>query len=156
MDKATAVLNYLLTCPSIQKSPVFFNFIKAANDNKQFITVANDRAVNRTYVDGSIQKRYTFTLIDFKSVTYIPVVLNRDNENIDDMLDVQAIITWIDEQSELRNFPDFGPDCVVENIRTTTDHPNLNSVDTTVSPALARYSISIVIDYIDKSKAIWN
>lgn len=157
VDKTQAVIDYLITCPSIQNSPLYFNFINAENDNKQIVTMSNDKSINRAYVDGSVLKRYTFTIIDFKSIAYIPIpkVEGKVNENVSDMLDVQAIIDWVTEQSDIRNFPDFGEECIVEDIRTTTENPNLNSVDTSIKPALARYSISIQIDYLDKSKSIW-
>ena len=119
--------------------------------------MANDKAINQQYIDGSIRKRYTFTIINFKSVTFIPIPKQEgmSNENVTDMLNVQEIIDWISEQSELRNYPNFGENCIIEDIRTTTDNPNLNGVDNSLVPALAKYSISIQIDYLDTSKMIW-
>lgn len=158
MDKNKAVINFLITCPVIYNSPLYFNFINAENDNKQFITVANDIAVHQPYIDGSVLKQYTFTLIDFKSVAYNPIVKTTgyDDENVADMLQVQEIIDWITAQNELRNYPNFGLDNYIDNMVVLTDNPNLNSIDTTVSPALARYSITIRITYLDKSKMLWN
>lgn len=158
MDKNKAVINFLITCPVIYNSPLYFNFINAENDNKQFITVANDIAVHQPYIDGSVLKQYTFTLIDFKSVAYNPIVKTTgyDDENVADMLQVQEIIDWITAQNELRNYPNFGSDNYIDNMVVLTDNPNLNSIDTTVSPALARYSITIRITYLDKSKMLWN
>lgn len=157
IDKNQAVIDYLLTCPSVLNSPLYFNFINAKNDNKQIVTMANDKAINQQYIDGSIRKRYTFTIINFKSVTFIPIPKQEgmSNENVTDMLNVQEIIDWISEQSELRNYPNFGENCIIEDIRTTTDNPNLNGVDNSLVPALAKYSISIQIDYLDTSKMIW-
>ena len=157
VDKNQAVIDYLITCPSIQNTPLYFNFINAQDDNKQIIILANDKAINKSYIDGSVLKRFTFTIIDFKSITFIPIPKQEglSNENVEDMSTVQAIIDWISEQSDARNYPNFGEDCIVEDIRTTTDNPNLNGVDNSLVPALAKYSISIQVDYLDTSKMIW-
>lgn len=157
MDKNKAVVNYLLTCPYISNNPLFYNFGKAESDNKQIVTLANDTKVNVPFIDGSVRKRYTFTIIDYKSVAYRALV-NREgvsDENLDNAFEAQQVIDWVEEQSDLRNYPDFGSDCVIDDIKVVTDQPNMNGVDRAVTPALAKYSISIRIDYIDYSKAIW-
>ena len=120
--------------------------------------MANDKSINKGFVDGSVSKRFTFTLIDYRSINYQALVKlpNYQNENVSEFLDTQSIMDWVNEQNELRNFPDFGNDCVIENMRTATDEPNLNGVDTSVSPSLAKYSMSIIIEYLDNSKKIWN
>lgn len=158
MDKTQAIIEYLITCPSIASSPLYFNFINAEDDDKQFITVANEKMLHRPFIDGSVQKRFTFTIIDFRSVAYqeLAKLHIETNENVEEYLDIQGIIDWIDEQNDSRNFPDFGEDCIVDSINTTTDNPNLNGVDTSAKPALAKYSISIQVDYIDTSKQLWN
>ena len=166
VDKNQAVIDFLLTCPKISSNPLFFNFLNAKDNNKQIITQANDRALDRQYVDGSVLKRYTFTIIDFRSVTFEAIPKNTlipgtttytdyTSENVDELFDVQGILDWVNEQAETRNFPDFGEDCIVDNMFTTSTNPNLNGVDTSVTPALAKYSISIQIDYLDKTKVIW-
>lgn len=158
MDKNQAVIDFLIQCPTIANNPLFFNFLNAKNDNKQIITQANDVLLNKAYIDGSVLKRYTFTLIDFRSITYqpIPKVAGYSSENVEEMLDVQGIIDWVNEQADLENYPNFGEGFMIDSMRTTSDNPNLNGVDTQVTPALAKYSMSIQIDYIDRTKTIWN
>lgn len=155
VDKNQAVIDFLLTCPAIRDSYLYFNFTQAEDNNKQIITLANEKALHKRFIDGSIEKQYTFTIIDFKAVTPKPIVEGRVDENVDDMVQVQDIIDWVTEQSDNQNYPDFGEDNMVEDIRALTDNPNLNGIDSTMSPALAKYSISIQIDYLDKSKMIW-
>lgn len=156
-DKNQAVIDFLLTCPQLASNPMFFNFINAKDNNKQIITLANDVSLHRPYIDGSVLKRYTFTIIDFKSVSYnaIVTIAGYSDENVDEMFEVQDIIDWITEQDESRNYPDFGPDIQIDSMRALSDNPNLNGVDNSVQPALAKYSISIQIDYIDNSKKLW-
>lgn len=157
-DKNAAVIEFLLECPQLKNNKTFFNIVKETNDSKQIVTVANDRVMHRPYIDGSVLKRYTFTIIDFRSMMPRPLVENNveSDENVEKLFDVQSIIDWVNEQADLRNYPDFGVNCVIDSMYTTTDNPNLNGIDHSVTPALAKYSVSIIIEYIDFSKRIWN
>lgn len=156
IDKNQAIIDFLLQCPQIAESPLYFNFVNAKADNKEIITQGNERTLHRPYIDGSVLKRYTFTVIDFKAMTdmAIPRVDGYINENVDELWDTQGIIDWVDEQAENKSFPDFGEDCIIDRMTVLTDSPNLNGVDTRLTPALAKYSISIQIEYLDISKAI--
>lgn len=157
-SKEKAVIDFLCTCPAIQSNPLFFNFINAKSDNKQIVTASNDRNINRPYIDGSVLKRYSFTLIDYRSVSYQAIVKSQidANENVQEYVDIQDIIDWVNEQEEARIYPDFGNKCQIEEMRVVTDNPVLNGVDTQLKPALAKYSFTIQIDYIDNSKVITN
>lgn len=157
VNKNQAVIDYIITCPTIYNSPLYFNFINAQNGTNQFLTVSNDQYTNTSYIDGSVKRLYTFTILTFKSAADIALVAlpNYPNENISDMHDVQSLIDWIKEQNELQNFPDFGEDCIVESIKPTTDEPNFDGIDEQVQPPLAVYSTSIQIEYLDISKKIW-
>ena len=131
MDKSQAMIEFLLNCESISKSSLYFNFLNASDEDKQFVTVTNDKIVHRPFIDGSVQKRFTFTIIDYRSVAYQELAkLNiQSNENVEEYLDVQGIIDWIEEQNELKNYPDFGSDCEIDEMKTTADNPNLNGVE---------------------------
>lgn len=157
VDKNQAIIDYLLTCPYIAENSVFFNFGEEKDNNKQIITIADDKSTNRIFIDGSVEKQYSFTIIDYKSLTYNPIVTQSgySNENIDDVLDVQSIIDWITTQNDNYIFPDFGDDCEIEDIYATTNNPNMNSVNTQSTPPLAKYSITIQVDYIDNSTRLW-
>ena len=156
-SKHQAVIDYLVTCPAIQNSPLFFNFINAQDGTNQFLTVSNDEYTSTKYIDGSVQKIYTFTILTFKSTNDIEIVQipGYQNENLSDMEDVQALIDWIQEQEEIHNYPDFGENCIVESIKTTTEEPNFDGIDEQVEPNLAVYSTSIQISYLDISKQLW-
>lgn len=157
VDKNQAVIDYLLTCPAIVNSPLYFNFINAQNDTNQFLTSTSDMYTTRRYIDGSATKIYIFSIITFKSVADIalPKLDGYESENVSDMATIQQLIDWISEQEELKNYPNFGEDCEVDEILTTTDNPHFDGVDNQVSPPLAVYSVTIQIRYIDRSKMIW-
>jgi hypothetical protein len=131
--------------------------LNAKDDNKQLVVTGNEKSMNVKYIDGSEKKRFTFTIIDYKSIAYQAVVKQAGyvNENVQEVFETQALIDWIADQNDSHNYPNFGQDCIIEEMRTLTDNPNLNGVDTSVSPALAKYSISIQIDYVDTSKILW-
>lgn len=158
MDKNKAIIEYLFQCPTLANSPLFFNFAEAEDNNKQILTTANDKAIQKPFIDGTVLKKFTFTIIDYRSVIYQALVNvpGFSNENVEELIDVQSLIDWIDEQNDALNFPNFGESCVVEEIQALTDTPNLNGVDTSTSPSLAKYSVSIQVQYLDKAKAIWN
>ena len=62
IDKNQAVIDFLLTCPSIANSYLYFNFTQAEDNNKQIMTLANEKVLNKSFIDGSVLKQYTFTI----------------------------------------------------------------------------------------------
>ena len=156
IDKNQAVIDFLMTCPAIKDSDLYFNFTQAEENSKQILTLANEKILNKAFIDGSVYKRYTFTLVDFKAMTPKPIIQDRLDENVDNMLQVQDIIDWVTEQNDNHMYPDFGENCEIDEIRALTDNPKLNGVDSSIAPALAKYSVSIQIDYLDTSKRLWN
>lgn len=157
IDKNKVIIDYLLQCRDIADSDLYFNFINAQDNSKQIVTETNDKFTDKNYIDGSVLKRHQFTLLCFKSIADSPIVSlsGYDNENVTDLSDIQALIDWINEQNDLRNFPNFGIDCEVQSIETLNNTPTFEGVNEEVTPILAMYSISINIEYIDNSKKIW-
>ena len=157
IDKNKATINFIATYPGIATSPIFVNFLTAKDDDVQFLTDSNETALNKTFVDGSVMKRYTFTIVITKSITDLAIAKDiLDNENIGDMADIQTFMDWINEQGDNNNYPIFGEECVIEEMHTTAENPSLDGINTDVTPALAMYSMEIRIDYIDYSKVIWS
>lgn len=156
-DKNKAVLNFITTYSEIETSPIFINFINAKDNDVQIVTSDNEKSLNRKFVDGSVMKQYTFSIIVTHSITDLAIAKDGIvGENIDDLADMQAFMDWVNEQGENHNYPDFGSDCVIEEMHTTAENPSLDGINTEVSPALALYSMEIRIDYIDYSKVIWS
>lgn len=155
MDKSQAVLQFLQTCPTVQANPLFFNFGNVEDNANQAIIRSDDVALHRPYIDGSVLRRFTFSIDSFKSVAYNPVVQGLSDENLEDFQDVQAILDWINTQNDLRNYPQFDTEYIIESMETLTTKPELVGVDTTLNPPMAVYRISIQIDYIDNSNRMW-
>ena len=58
VDKNKAIIDFLITCPQIYESPLYFNFVNANDSDKQIVTMASDRYTNKPYIDGSVNKQY--------------------------------------------------------------------------------------------------
>lgn len=157
IDKHQAMLNYLFTCPSVKNNPMFFNFGEAKENSNQYITTSNSEKYGTRYVDGSITKYYVFTLLTFKTISYNAIVKTGDHtdENLLELTEFQEVIDWINEQEDAHNYPDFGTDCVVDAINCMTANPVLSDVDASQEPAIATYSITIQVEYLDTSKQLW-
>ena len=157
MDKHQAMLDYLFTCPAVKDNPMFFNFGEEKENNTQFITTSNSETYGTTYIDGSITKYYVFSLLTFKTISYNAVVKTGEyqDENLLELTEFQDVINWINEQEDARNYPDFGNLCEVDSIRCLSANPVLSDVNTSVEPAIATYSITIQVEYLDKSKQVW-
>ena len=158
MDKNIAMVKFLLDCPTIQENPLFFNFANEEDGNNHFITEKDTK--KRSYIDGSVQKQYTFSIASYSSITHNAVVKEDDdilmNENIENMAKVQAILDWINERADAQDYPDFGEGYVVESMETLTTDPDIDGIDTSVNPPIARYSVGVRLTYLDKTKMIWN
>lgn len=156
-DKNEAIIEYLLTCEAINSSTLYFNFINAKDKTTGFITVDTDVALNSPYIDGSVLKRYSLTVISNLSITNNPIVkvAGFNNENVSDIAEVQALMDWVNAQEVSHNYPNFGSECVIDRIRTATNTPRLDQINATVNPPLAKYSFTIQVDYIDYTNKIW-
>lgn len=155
-DKNEAMIEFLMQCPTIQNNPLFFNFAEEEDGNNHFIT--EQVSTKRTYIDGSMLKQYTFTIASYSYVSHVAIddMPIGQNENIENMRKVQEILDWINTQSDNRNFPNFGADCEVDEISTLTTDPDIDGIDTSVNPPIARYSVGVKVMYLDNSKKIWN
>lgn len=156
MDKSQSMIDFLQSCPVIKLNPLFFNFGSKEDNAHQAIVKADDVNLQKPYIDGSVEKRYTFSVDSFKTVAYNPVIQGLTDENLDDFKDVQELLDWVTSQDDNRNYPDFGDKCFIDNMKVLTEKPEILGIDTSANPPLAVYRISIQIDYIDSSKVLWN
>jgi len=162
-DKNKAVLEFLSECPAIAQSKVFLNFGNIKEGSVQANINSDDKYLHRRFIDGSAERRFTFSVDLFKSVAYNPIVrpepgdnsIILDDENTEEFAHVQSVLDWINEQDELENYPNFGEGYIVEHIETTTTKPEIYGINTETNPPLAVYRISIQIDYIDNTQRIW-
>lgn len=158
-DKNVAMIKFLMTCPTIQENPLFFNFAEAESGNNHFITEKDSR--KKTYIDGSMLKQYTFSIASYFSISHNAVLNDIDtdkiiDENVENMAKVQDILDWINEQADAHIYPDFGEMCEIDSMTTLTTDPDIDGIDTSVNPPIARYSVGVKLMYRDYSKRLWN
>lgn len=163
INKNQAVIDYLRTCPYVRDNPLYFNFLTAADKANQLVTDPNDTVSDVRYVDGSVLKHIQFTFVSYLTISDDEILVDPDtgtatlaNENIEDVELIQQLIDWIVEQNDIENYPDFGDKCLVQSISTLTTNPVFDGINTSVSAALAIYSVSVRIEYIDYNKVIWS
>ena len=156
-DKNKATIAFIATYEGIATSPIFVNLINATDNDVQILTSSNEKYLNKPFIDGSVKKQYTFSIVVTKTITNL--ALPKDDivgENIDDLAEMQAFMDWINEQGENENYPDFGDKCIIEEMHTTAENPSIDGINSEISPPLALYTMDIRIDYIDYSKVIWS
>ena len=158
MDKNQVMIQFLMGCPAIQETPLFFNFAKEEEDTNHFITISERENTVKNYVDGSKLRQYTFQIISYKSVAHNPLIEADliNDENMEELASIQKIMDWINEQGENQFFPNFGTGYTVESMKTENTDPRLNGVDTSVNPPLAQYSIAVTVTYLDETKMVWS
>ncbi len=154
MDKTQAMINFIQTCPYIKDDTLFFNFGNVEDGAHQIIVNSDDVSLQKPYIDGSVLKRYSFSIDSFKTSAYNPIIEGYSDENLEDFTAIQNLLDWIVEQNDLQNFPDFGEDCFIDEMLPLTNKPNLIVADTTVNPPVAIYRITIRIIYLDTSKKL--
>ena len=155
IDKNKVMIEFLRNCPVIDKNPLYFNFGNIEDNSYQVITDSNDTSLSQPYIDGSILKRYTFYIDCFKTIAYNKVIKGYQDENLYDISEVQAILDWVNEQDKNKIYPDFGEDCLIDSMQSTTESPDVLSVEDTTTSPIAVYRISIQIDYIDNTEKLW-
>ena len=157
MDKNQAVIEYLLQCPSVKNNSLFFNFAKETDNSNQIVTHGDDAVLNQPFIDGSVEKVFTFTMYVYKSVTFNPIVKAEGlvDENVAEVSDIQDLIDWLVTQNDNKVFPNFGTSCIIDSVKPTTNRPTLRGVSTQSQPPLAQYQVVIQITYLDTSKKIW-
>lgn len=167
VDLNKSILDYIYECPVVAENPMYFCVAEEKNDNNQLLVSREQPRDAIEFVDGTVERIYRADILMYKSVAYNPIVTEETsegkrvpsdvypNENIEDMIDGQTLIDWIEEQNENRHFPNFGEECIIESVETTTNRPILNGINTELEPPLAQYSVGLEITYLDVSKQIW-
>lgn len=157
MDKNQAVIEYLLNYPAVSGNSLFFNFAEESDNSTQIVTHGDDTILDETYIDGSVMKVFTFTMLIYKAVTYNPIVKvdNLVDANVADVSDIQELIDWLVTQNKNKVFPNFGTSCIIDSVEPTTNRPTLRGVNNEVQPPLAQYQVVIRITYLDTSNKIW-
>ena len=169
VDLNKSILDYIYGCPVVADNPMYFCVAEEQDNNNQLIMSSEFPEDNIEYIDGTVERTYRAEILMYKSVAYNPIVTEEVgtsgrvipsdvylNENLEDMEEGQILIDWIEQQNENRHFPNFGEQCIIDSVKTTSKRPILYGINPEVEPPLAQYSVGLEIKYLDISKQSWN
>lgn len=148
MNFVTPFIEWLLQSDYIKNNKLFLNAIEAEDNNLQIVTQQIAENQITKYVDGSKSYPITFSINNYKSVSYGQLVKTMldGNENITDMLDVSKIIEFVNDMNEQGNYPAFADNITVEKAYCQYKTPSTPAIDSGVYPALAKFTIPIVFE----------
>lgn len=140
-DKHKAMIDYLSGYAPLAK--YFYAFSIAKKKNKTIVPMSSPRVL-KTYIDGSVLRRYDFAIVSFEEFDE----MMKSKANVGALMDADGFIEWITEQNRLRNYPNFGDECEVESVEALQD---MNDVMNTDEKNLAKYMVQCRVTYIDTS-----
>ena len=148
-----ATLAFLKQCPALSG---LLGLNAIAGENVRVLTQGSSRAENRHYIDGSEGRAFDFVIEFYKPLNTLPYIAERgeDNQNLKSVLDVQELSSWRDEQRYEGNAPDFGDQCVVDDVKSMNNEPVLAWVDAQQAPPIAKYTVTVRVEYIDYTNSI--
>lgn len=148
MDFVTPFIEWLLQCEYIQNNKLFLNAVDAKDNNIQIATQQVQKV--QEYIDGSGMYKIVFTLFDYKSISFYPILktIIDNNENVCDLLTAQKINDFVVEKENEQNYPNFGDNYEVQRIYPQYVTPSMPSIDN----SLAKYSIPIICEVLAYEK----
>lgn len=153
MDFITPFIEWLLQSDYIKNNKVFLNAVEAKDDNIQIVTqqIAENQITN--YVDGSKSYPITFSINNYKSISYNQIVKSMisGNENVGNLLDVAKVIEFVNEMENKKKYPLFADKITVEKVYCQYQTPNTPAIDSSSSPALAKFTIPIVFEVFENA-----
>ncbi len=120
-----------------------FNFSPESRDSIAFVTNYSDK-VRKKYIYGA-EKEYGFTIIITKAYS-----TDTDDLNLEAMNFAQAFMDWLDEQNQMKIYPEFPENCQVRKMENLQNMPNLAGIN---PQGLARYMIQCRLIYFEKGAA---
>ena len=145
-NKHEAVWDWMMQCPKVKD--LFFNFSDSKNGDIVIvpITSINDMVVIEL-IDGSTYRQYDYSIIQFREYTSEP----NDKGNIEVLIDVEGISKWIENQNEIKNYPDFPPNCSIQKISVLPDNSgSVAAFDEYGAKYILQFRIEYIIDLDNK------
>lgn len=151
MDYITPFIKWLLQSEYVKNNKIFLNAMEAQDNNVQIVTQQIAENQVEHYVDGSKSYPITFSINNFKSVSYNQLVktMLEGNENVTDILDVSKIIEFVNEMESKDNYPVFADNIIVEKVYCQYNTPSTPAIDSGLSPGLAKFTIPIVFEVFE-------
>lgn len=142
MTKSEAVFQWLLNCPEIKD--LYFAFGEQSKDNTILVpetAYTDEWADGSPWISGCGEKEYTFRLVRFMAVSDVP----QSEVNITSAAVLERIAQWIDEQNNIRSYPDFPDNCTINEIKVL---PFPNGGLAGRDEKTAKYMFAVKINYL--------
>lgn len=137
--KAKAIQVWAGGCPSIKRLKL--NSVRMVNGELSIVTDVDERCIVQ-YIDGSEQRRMTFTL-----AAVMPWSDGRDDMNATALDAVNDFIDWASVQFPA-NVPDFGQDCIITAVEPLQNQAGIAEVSE--KDSAARYTAKVAVEYIER------
>lgn len=151
MNFTTPFIEWLLQSNYIKNNKLFLNAVQAQENNVQIVTqqIADNQVTE--YVDGSKEYPITFFINNYKMIDYDQMIKTDIpmNGNIEILLDVQKIIEFVKNMEKQGNYPKFSDNIRVEKVYCQYNTPSTPAIDSSYSPALAKFTIPIVCEVFE-------
>jgi hypothetical protein len=139
--KTDAVVKWLKTYDGIGKY-LKLNAVDMKADERAVNVVYNDAKV-REFIDGTVERRYTFSLVMVADWSE-----GFDSTNAEAMEFGEEWLDWVARQFQAGNVPNFGDECIIRAIEPLQNVPALAAAYQDVQ--LARYQFQAAITYWEK------
>lgn len=119
VDKDKAMQEWLEQYPaaSPELNPLLFDWLTENQGDCAIVPISGQRD-QRSYISGSAQRRYDFSLrISFMGSE------TTDSVNTDNMYSARQWQEWIEKQEFAENYPDFGDKCSCYELTNNTNTP---------------------------------
>lgn len=154
MDFISPFIKWLLQSDYVKNNKLFLNAVEASDNNLQIVTQQIAENQISKYVDGSKSYPITFSINNYKSVSYNQLLKSMipGNENVTDILDASKIIDFVKEMDSKGNYPSFADNITVEKVYCSYNTPSTPAIDSSMSPALAKFTIPIVCEVFEDAE----
>lgn len=150
MDYITPFLEWILNCDFFANNKIFLNQAQAESQNLQIVTNQIYHNEIQHFADGGVLKRIRYTINCYLAINDNQLVKTdiENNENIDSLNALNEIISYVKEQENEQNYPDFGEDIEVQTIYTEYESPSTPMIDTESEPTLALFTIPVICEVL--------
>lgn len=141
--KNQAMINFIKKYPPLYET-LYFNSTQNYPQTTSLNTVYSDYAVQE-YTCGNSDREFIFAIKQMKNYDSS----GTSDVNLQAINEVQDFMDWIDEQNELKNYPEFPENCYVYKIENLQNMPNLAGTD---DQGLAEYMFQCKVCYTEERR----
>lgn len=141
MNKYSQLIEWIKQYTPIYNDWVFFNVILTEAGTVGVTSVVNERELD-TFINGTRRVEFLFSIVLVEEYDK-----GTSTHNLNAIKEFENIAAWIEEKNENRDYPDFGDDVEIENVKSLEIVPNV-----VIDPQAmkAKYQGQFKITYIER------